>query len=125
MRICVDTSVWSLALRRKAGSESEEVETLRRLIANGERIVLLGVIVQELLSGISEETVFDRLAEYLSAFPLLDLTRDDYVRAAALGNRCRAQGIQASTIDFLIASTCVEHELALFTQDREVTDAPG
>lgn len=119
MRILVDTSVWSMALRRKQNSANEAADKLRSLIDGGEQIFLLGVILQEILSGIADKALFDRLADYLAAFPLVELGREAYVAAAELRNKCRKNGIQAGTIDFLIASTCIEKGLLLFTLDKD------
>jgi predicted nucleic acid-binding protein len=48
----VDTSVWSLALRRNTPNDALSiVNILRDLIADG-RVVLLGVIRQEVLSAV-------------------------------------------------------------------------
>jgi hypothetical protein len=52
MNVIVDTVVWSLALRRNTpNDEIEIVNILRDLITDG-RVVLLGVIRQEVLSGV-------------------------------------------------------------------------
>ncbi|WP_198166482.1 hypothetical protein [Picosynechococcus sp. PCC 7117] len=52
MQTIVDTSVWSLALRRKEPSELlPQVSELQRLIIADE-VVILGLIRQEILSGI-------------------------------------------------------------------------
>lgn len=119
MRILVDTSVWSMALRRKESPANEAADKLRLLIDAGEQIFLLGVVLQEILSGIADKALFDRLDDYLAAFPLVELGRDAYVAAAELRNKCKKSGVQAGTIDFLIASTCVEKGLLLFTLDRD------
>ena len=50
MKVLVDTSVWSLALRRRNSSEEPAVEQLRWLIDQG-RVAMIGPIRQELLSG--------------------------------------------------------------------------
>lgn len=51
MSVLVDTSVWSLALRRKSPSEDfPAIGCLQQLITN-DQVVLLGVIRQEILSG--------------------------------------------------------------------------
>lgn len=115
----VDTSVWSLALRRKQGYQSDTIDQLRQFIDQGERIFLLGVIVQELLSGITSAELFKQTAEYLAAFPLINLERQDYVEAARLRNNCRRRGIGAGAIDFLIASACIENDLLLFSNDKD------
>lgn len=39
----------------------------------------------------------------------------------AIRNRCRKRGIQAGTIDALIAQLCIRHELVLLTSDVDFT----
>ena len=50
MKVIVDTSVWSLALRRQQKNNSI-ADKLRDFIGDG-RVVLLGAVRQEILSGI-------------------------------------------------------------------------
>ena len=119
MRILVDTSVWSQALRRKKTASSKATEQLTQLIEGGERIFIIGVILQEILSGIVDKTFFEQLAVYLSAFPMIALEREDYVEAARLRNSCKQKGVQAGSIDFLIASVCLRKDLLLFSLDKD------
>jgi hypothetical protein len=121
VRVLVDTSVWSRALRRRDGSTSREADVLRRLIEQGEDIYLLGIILQEVLQGIKRPDDFRTLRKYLDAFPLIALSRDDYVKAAALTNSLRRKGIQVSTVDALIASATIAHDCVLCTADRDST----
>lgn len=118
MRILVDTSVWSLALRRPKGIVNREAELLKTLIEEGEDIYLLGIILQEVLQGIRNSKDFFALREYFKAFPLIDLTREDYVRAAELKNHLIQKGKQGSTIDVLIALAAISHHCYLFTTDK-------
>ena len=53
MKVLVDTSVWSLALRRGRQSTSAPVQDLRYLISTN-RVQMLGPIRQEILSGVRE-----------------------------------------------------------------------
>ncbi|NEP11920.1 MAG: hypothetical protein F6K14_17270 [Symploca sp. SIO2C1] len=77
MNVLVDTSVWSLALRRNSPHDAIDiVNLLRDLIADG-KVVLLGAIRQEVLSGIRHQEQFARLRDYLRAFPDLELTTED------------------------------------------------
>lgn len=119
MRLLVDISVWSLALRRADGQETNEGRILRRLIAEEEDIFLLGIILQEILQGIRNKSDFLTLREYLDAFPTIELKREDYVYAASLKNTLMKKGVQASTIDALIASVAIEYDLVLFTTDQD------
>lgn len=118
MRVLVDTSVWSLALRRGEGAHSPEAEELRKLIA-GHLVEIIGPIRQELLSGVRDSAQFQQLEETLSAFPDLPLTTEDYVTAAKFFNRCRAKGIQGSNTDFLICAVAARNGLAIFTTDKD------
>ncbi|MBY0359135.1 MAG: PIN domain-containing protein [Candidatus Obscuribacterales bacterium] len=119
MKVLVDTSVWSLVLRRGATVTEPEALQLRHFISSGESIFLIGVILQEILQGIRNHNQFVKLGEFLSPFPLLELDRDDYTFAAEIYGLCRNKGIQASTIDFLIAAAAIRHECLLLTTDKD------
>jgi hypothetical protein len=70
VRLLVDTPVWSLALRRKRGELSAEqtatvaawAEAIRQ-----KRVVLVGCVRQEVLSGLRDPVGFQRLREHLRA----------------------------------------------------------
>lgn len=71
MKVIVDTVVWSLAFRRQT-TRNEYRNMLKDLIADG-RVVLLGAVRQEVLSGIHHNEQFERLKLSLRAFPNLAL----------------------------------------------------
>ena len=119
MRVLVDTSVWSEALRRAKKVESDIIREFRSLIAE-HRVDIIGPIRQELLSGLREAVQFERLEEHLAAFPDLPLTTDDYVTAAKFFNVCRTKGVQGSNTDFLICAVAVRRQLAVYTTDKDV-----
>lgn len=118
MKVIVDTSVWSLAFRRRAVPKSTEVVVLVRLVEQG-LVVLLGPVRQEVLSGIKHRDQFERLQERLSAFPDLELTTRDFETAAELCNLCMTKGVQASHTDFLIAAAAIIRGYAVLSADRD------
>jgi len=120
MRVLVDTSVWSLALRRGGDAESEPVRQLRDLIAD-QRVQMIGPIRQEILSGVRDAEQFKELERRLSAFPDLPLTEEDHVTAARFFNLCRRKGVQGSNTDFLVCALAVRHRLEIFTTDKGFT----
>jgi predicted nucleic acid-binding protein len=118
MRVLIDTSIWSLALRRSEHAQNPEAEELRRLIA-AHVAEIIGPIRQEVLSGIRDQSQCDRLESHLAAFADLPLLMEDYVTAAKFYNLCRSKGIQGSNTDFLICAVAVRHDLAVFTTDGD------
>ena len=119
MSVVVDTSVWSLALRRNTPNDAIAiVNILRDLITDG-RVVLLGVIRQEMLSGIRYSEQFIRLRDYLRAFPDLELTSEDYELAAEFFNTCRSNGVQGSNTDFLLCAVAHRRGYSIFTTDKD------
>jgi predicted nucleic acid-binding protein len=119
--ILVDTSVFSLAFRRKARLSPEEplVQTLRRLIEQDRRVGVPGIVLQELLSGVRSETEFARLRGLMEGFPLVFATREDHVAAARIFNSCREAGVIVSTVDCLIAAIAVNTRSQLLTGDED------
>lgn len=119
MNVIVDTSVWSLALRRNTPNDAiATVNVLRDLIADG-RVVLLGAIRQEVLSGVRYTEQFVRLRDYLRAFPDLELTTEDYELAAEFFNTCRSNGVQGSNTDFLLCAVAHRRGYSIFTTDQD------
>jgi predicted nucleic acid-binding protein len=121
LSLFVDTSVWSLALRRDSLSSSTQVRTLVRAIETGETILTTGLVLQELLQGFSGPKAREQILDRFSAIPLLAPDRDDHIEAAELRNRCRRAGIQVGTIDALLAELCIRHELTMLTTDNDFT----
>jgi hypothetical protein len=118
MNILVDTSVWSLALRRQRSPRAAEALELAELIQEG-RAAIVGPVRQEILSGVPDQRQYETLRDYLRAFPDVALGSDDYEEAAAFFNRCRAKGVQGSNTDFLICAAAARRQLGILTADAD------
>jgi len=118
MKVIVDTSIWSLALRRDKTGPHSSVMKLRNLIGD-HRVQMLGPIRQEILSGIRSEAQFQKVRDHLASFPDFPLISEDYETAAVYFNQCRSKGIQGLNTDFLICAASVRGEFSIFTLDRD------
>lgn len=119
MSLFVDTSVWSLALRRDVVDPQPEIDGLASALDRGVQIFTTGLVLQELLQGFAGPRSRTRIIEHFAALPLLALDRHDHTAAAELRNGCRQAGIQIGTIDALLAQLCLRHKLTLLTTDRD------
>ncbi|UVT16506.1 MAG: PIN domain-containing protein [Nitrospira sp.] len=120
MNLVVDTSVWSLVLRRpRIDDNHTHVRAFRQHVESGDGLFLIGNILQELLDGLRSVRQFDHLLTLLDPYPLLELTRPTYVAAARLRTTCRAKGVNAGAIDFLIAAACCQYGFPLLTADQD------
>jgi len=122
MKVLVDTSVWSFVLRRRKddldSQDKSILEVMSELIQEV-RVVMIGPIRQEILSGISDEKNFSLLREKLKAFEETQITSSDYELAAEFYNICRKKGIQGSHIDFLICAVAHSNDFLIFTTDKD------
>lgn len=128
MNVLVYTCVWTLVLRRRrAGLSAEEralTMTLTELIRDG-RVVLVGPVVQELLSGIPRNAEFERLRIRLADFPDVRIEREDFEEAAKCHNICRTHGVAGSTIDFLLCGVAIRNGWEILTTDADFTQYAG
>jgi len=122
MKVLVDTSVWSLALRRNTEHTENQsfVHELEELLLDA-KISILGIIRQELLSGISDAAVFNRLKKRLALLDDEEIIPADYISATEFYNACRIHGIQGSTVDFLICAVAARNDWPIFTTDKDFT----
>ena len=119
MTLFVDTSVWSLALRRNTISKGPEVQRLREALGGGESIYTTGIVLQELLQGFQGPRAKAQIAERFGALAMIAPGRNDYIDAAELRNECRRHGIQIGTIDALLAQICIRHKLIMLATDLD------
>lgn len=122
MNVLVDTSIWSLALRRKANDlnpiERAAVAELTSLIQEG-RARIIGLVRQELLSGIKTSSQYEKLLGVLRSFPDEPIATADYEAAAKAGNDCRARGIAVSVSDILICAIAIRRDWSIFAADPD------
>lgn len=122
MTLFVDTSVWSLALRRDAAEDAREVAALRAALG-AEVVVTTGLVLQELLQGFSGPKARDAVLERFTALPLIQPDREDHIAAAELRNACRRSGVQLGTIDALLIQLCRRYELTMLSADKDFEHA--
>ena len=118
----MDTSVWSLAFRRQAAQLSaEESAVLKELTAlvNDGRARLIGLIRQELLSGIKSPTQFEQLRAQLRSFLDETVETSDYEQAALASNICRSKGVASSPVDILICAIAIGRGWSILSTDPD------
>jgi hypothetical protein len=125
MNALVDTSVWSLALRRKredlSPSEGNLVAELSELVQEG-RVRTIGLIRQELLSGIKTAEQFERLRAYFRSFPDEAIDTSDYEEAAKSGNQCKSKGLAVSIVDILMCAVAMKRNWSILTTDPDFSN---
>ena len=119
MNILVDTSAWSLALRRDSPPDCQVVSRLKAVLNDGENVFTTGLILQELLQGFKGLKARRRIIEYLSSLPLIIPEKRDHIDAADLMVKLRQKGIQVGTIDVLLAQLCLRYGLSLLSTDKD------
>lgn len=123
MTLLVDTSIWSLALRRDGSTDAPEVRVLHEALAGSDAVVTTGLVLQELLQGFNGPRAAAAIIERFQALPIIAPDRNDHVAAAEVRNSCRRAGVQIGTIDALLIQLCGRHELTLLSTDKDFAHA--
>lgn len=121
MKFLVDSSAWSLSLRRQKKSpsnplEQRKVALLSEAVADG-RVAMIGPVRQELLSGIKQQAQFERLRRHLRNYRDEPLQTEDYEEAARFYNLCRSRGVECGPIDILICAVAIRRSWEILTTD--------
>src|ERR1039458_4442728 len=112
----VDSSVWVDFFSSRPGSAGAE---LRRMIDDSEPLALTGVVVTEVLQGLTRDA--GRIEHFLGEWDMLEPKGfETYRAAAAIYRTARGKGISlTTTIDTLIAAIALEHGASVFTLDHD------
>ena len=123
MKVLIDTSVWSQALRRQSSeslsTDQERVVNVLKELIHDSRIAMLGPVRQELLSGVKTQKQFEALQQILSVFSDETLLKEDYEQAAKNFNQCRQGGVQGSNTDFLICAVSMSRGWPIYSLDKD------
>ena len=120
--IFVDTSVWSLAFRRKQEqADIPVINQLKVLIEKDELLAVPGIVLQELLTGLKEEPQFNRMYKLITGFSLVMANEAHHKLAAQTANKCRKNGVATTATDCLIAAMAISYNAQLLTTDNDFT----
>jgi predicted nucleic acid-binding protein len=119
MALLVDTSVWSLALRRDGEVDLPEVSALKLALLQGGEIITTGFILQELLQGFLGPKARTDIIDRFAAIPFISPARDDHIAAADLRNHCRRHGVQVGTVDAILAYLAIKYDLTMLATDKD------
>jgi len=122
MKTIVDTCVWSLALRRQDPSKLTAVDLqiiaqLQEAIREG-RVIIIGPIRQEILSGIRNKARFAKTQALLDPFRDEEIAAEDFVDAARLFSICRDHSVACGAVDILICAIAARLHYDILTNDQ-------
>ena len=114
----MSVTIQSYQKYRRSPKTIYQINPARYIIGDG-RVILLGAVRQEILSGIKHQEQFNKLKDNLRSFPHLLLDTEDYELVADYFNICRRNGIQGANTDFLICATANRRNYEIFTTDKD------
>ena len=123
MSLLVDTSAWSLALRREGAEDAREVTALHTALLGAAQVFPTGLVLQELLQGFAGPKAGEQIIERFAALAFLQPDREDHIEAAQVRSACRRKGVQVGTIDALLSQLCRRHDLVLLSTDKDFENA--
>lgn len=115
--ILVDSSVWIDYFRGTPGAEADRLDALL-----DREILLVGdIILAEVLQGFRRDADFEAARDLLGALSAVELVGSQAALEAAYNfRRLRERGITVrKTIDTLIATWCILHDVPLLYSDRD------
>jgi len=117
LTLLVDSSVWIDYFNGVQTSQTDFLDS-----SFGRREIVVGdLILTEVLQGFGREQDFEQAREALLKFPLLDMVgANATLKSAGNFRQLRSRGVTVrKTIDSLIATFCMEHDLELLHTDRD------
>lgn len=120
--ILLDTSIVSAVLRRRRKGEGEQAVAARlaSLLQGPDQVAIPGIVLQEVLSGISDHRQHERvLTGVRESFPVVLASEGDHLKGADLVNLGARAGVALSTPDALIAAQAINRGARLFSTDAD------
>ncbi len=115
--ILIDTSAWVAFFR---GGKTAAADHVDEALADG-TVALCGPVVTELRRGVRSRAERAKLLLHLGGCTLLDEPARLWDEAGELGFLLGRRGVSVKTLDLLIATYALAHEVPLLTTDADFT----
>lgn len=115
--ILVDSSVWIDYFNGKISRQTDWLDH-----AMGQEVIITGdIILTEVLQGFKNDGDFERTRDLLLNFQFMDMLGPNLAIESAKNYRMlRRKGVTVrKTIDVMIATFCIHHNIALLHDDRD------
>ena len=117
MMVLVDTTVWIDFFSTRS---DPHVKALEKLIVDREDICICGIILTEVLQGIKKKNELRRTRDLFGSLIFLPMRYSSFLRSAEVYRKLRRRGIIIrKSLDCMIASIAIEHEIPLLHNDKE------
>ena len=110
--VLVDTSVWIDFLQQPRSKIHEE---MTRLIQGTNRVLICGLVMQEILQGLKSSRSTHLFQSRLQKLPFLPTRKSTYILAAGIFHKLKEKRVEVQTVDATIAAIAIENRLPLFT----------
>jgi predicted nucleic acid-binding protein len=90
---------------------------LETLIKDHNRVVLCGVVLQEVLQGIRSDKSYQLVRDRLLKFPYVSDDRETWLLGSEMYRKLRAKGVTLPSVDVTIAAIAIRNDLVLFSRD--------
>lgn len=117
--VLVDSSVWIHCLKNQSDAKKAIQELMRQ-----KRLVICGVIKQELLQGARDPKHFEKLECVFAECRYTAETPEDFLEAARLYSSLRPRGITIPASDCLAATVALRREFSFYTMDAHFDYIP-
>ena len=119
--VIVDSNIWISAFHSKDGTLAD---TLAYLLRSNEAAIV-GIVISEVLQGSHSQREFIEVGDRLGAVPLIETSKQAWVKAAEQSFELRLKGNQVPLSDLVIAATALDGNHQVYTQDQHFRRIPG
>ncbi|RMG71225.1 MAG: PIN domain nuclease [Nitrospirae bacterium] len=113
--ILVDSSVFIEYYRADGSDKIKDV--IKEAIYH-DLVAINGIIMVEVLSGISHKSDFEKVKSDFKGFHFLPLSEKEFIDASLLGSKLRAKGKTVPSTDLIIASSAINNDAVLYHLDK-------
>ena len=113
--VLIDTSVWIDFFQKPDAKDNERLEAL---IKGVNRAAVCGIVLQEVLQGIRDDNVHQKVKSRLVLMPFFNADKEVWLEAAAVYRLLRKKGISIPPVDVSVAAIALRYGLPLYSHDR-------
>lgn len=113
----VDSLIWKEYLEK---GNTREAKILEKLIKE-DKVIICGYIFAEILKGIKDKEIFEKLLKGFLALPYVEIEKEDWIKASKLVFEFKSLSIELG----LLCALSQRKNLKILTKNKEVKKIKG